>query len=276
LCGKNHIQFIKMASKSKRKRAEGKKERKAKVVVIHQFGHWTDAALNWRASETPFLEAFLHLAKHGYCVIPNVVAAETVATWKKEVDAVEALFPKSPGLHGIRQWGPFGHLRVQHLVRAHPEVMRVFAHLWTCPESELLTSLDAMCYGYPSKREVKTEVSPRKNAKKKAGGKEVKPRAQKAGWLHGDQAWRRRGKWCIQGQVALTEQSKAKGCLVVLRGSHLAWDEFADSADRFRTGCKSSARSDDWNLLTDAELDRHYPRSTYEQVRTKTQTPLSS
>ena len=252
------------------------RKKQAKSDVL-QYEDWTERVAKWRESKTKYLEPFLHLAEHGYCVIPNLVDGKQVSAWAEEVEQVEALFPKSPGMHGIRQWGPFGHLRVQHQIRSHVDVMDVFAQLWGCPPDQLLTSNDAMCYGYQAKRP-KSEggASPSKSPTKKRTGKgekkDVKPRAQKDGWLHSDQAFRRRGLWCVQGQMALTDQSTSQGCLVVRRGSHKNWDRFADTAPRFQAAADSDgklptkARHDDWNLLTDAELAEFYPIDTYPQV----------
>lgn len=77
-----------------------------------------------------------------------------------------------PALHGLRQWGPYGHLAAQHKARAHPAINKVFQDAFGCERRDLVTSNDALCMGYPTE--------------------------SKKGWLHVDMPWTHDGVWCIQ------------------------------------------------------------------------------
>lgn len=67
----------------------------------------------------------------------------------------------------------------------------------------------------------------------------------------------------MQGFVALTDQSKDKGCLAVRKGGHLAAGRFFDEAERFET---PKARAGDWNKLTRSELDEFWPEDQFPLV----------
>jgi len=68
--------------------------------------------------------------------------------------------------------------------------------------------------------------------------------------------------WQLQGQLALTKQGPGLGCLRVREKSHLAWRTFADKAARFKSD-EPKARSQSWNMLTEAELKTHFPESEF-------------
>jgi hypothetical protein len=258
---------------SKRKAKDGSVEQKASKKKradppIYYYDSPEMLEKAWREHKVPLLDTFLSLLRDGYVVVKGVVKPDEVKMCLDDMEKVIQCWPdakrRPPALHGIMQWGPFGHLRLQEYLRTHAGVTSVFSQFYGCKEEELLSSSDSLCYGVP-------------RSSKPVARKKSNPDAQNGGgWLHMDdvtfvlssptffgKGYNRRGIWCVQGLVALTQQSKDKGCLSVRKGSHLGADAFFGTASRFHP---PGARSGDWVRLNQTELDQHYPEEKFPLV----------
>jgi ectoine hydroxylase-related dioxygenase (phytanoyl-CoA dioxygenase family) len=166
------------------------------------------------------------LAEKGYCVIENVLTAEEVETslgyfreWFSSHPQIAGLHSKiSP--HGIFKYHEVGQQRHAWYIRTRPNVQNVFKNIWKT--DEVVVSFDGCCY-IPA------------DCKKKDGV-----------WTHTDQAPTKKGLKCIQGFVALTDNTERT--LVVYEGSHILHEEYAKEYNLTSTK--------DWLLIEQNYLDK--------------------
>ena len=166
------------------------------------------------------------LAEKGYCVIENILTTEEVATsieyfreWFASHLQIEGVHSKiSP--HGIIKFHEVGHQRHAWYIRTRPNVINVFKSIWDT--EEVVVSYDGCCY-IPA------------NCKKKD-----------TTWTHTDQAPIKKGLKCIQGFVALTDNTDRT--LVVYEGSHKLHEEYAKEYNLTSTK--------DWLLIEQQYLDK--------------------
>lgn len=220
----------------KRKQGGAASKRKA-AKQEPVFYHSAEKLLTlWTRGETKYLHHFKELVTRGFTVIPGV-CPELVKGMRENLELVyNAYYPgfkfaqpetwtagRHPGMHGLVQWGDFGH--IDAVWQARLAALPVFADLWGCRQEELLVSFDALNIGVP--------------------------KSEKNRWMHFDQGWHRRGIWTVQGLIAITDQSAKKGCLQVFEKSHLLFDQFVDERKKRHdqsTEAKSSKTSyaGDW------------------------------
>jgi ectoine hydroxylase-related dioxygenase (phytanoyl-CoA dioxygenase family) len=154
---------------------------------------------------TSYNEQLDELAEKGYCVIENILDAEEVDTavkyfreWFSSHPQIEGVHNKiSP--HGIIKFHEVGHQKHAWYIRTRQNVQNVFKNIWKT--DDVVVSYDGTCY-----------ISA--DCKKKD-----------AIWTHTDQAPSKKGLKCIQGFVALTNNTDRT--LVVYEGSHKLHEEYA-------------------------------------------------
>ncbi len=175
-------------------------------------------------------EHLTHLQEHGYCIIEDILSAETCA--KVKTDFYDYLISMGTGLT-IEQLKtgqvktlqlPYNlHGIIQYPRAVGPEVMRVrfdkyvnqvFAALWDVKCEDLITSEDRACY-MPRVPDIKY----------RAGTGIYKP------WLHLDQPSIMSGLQCVQGLVTINNVSEQGGTLVVIPGSHKHHSTIAKAAE---------------------------------------------
>jgi len=166
------------------------------------------------------------LAEKGFCVIENVLTAEEVETslgyfreWFSSHPQIAGLHSKiSP--HGIFKYHEVGQQRHAWYIRTRPNVQNVFKNIWKT--DEIVVSFDGCCY-IPADCKKKNSV-----------------------WTHTDQAPTKKGLKCIQGFVALTDNTERT--LVVYEGSHKLHEEYAKEYNL--------TSSKDWLLIEQNYLDK--------------------
>ena len=171
-------------------------------------------------------EEIAELAENGYCVIENVLTAEEVANsiqyfreWFSSYPQIAELHSKiSP--HGIFKYHEVGQQRHAWYIRTRPNVQNVFKNIWKT--DEVVVSFDGCCY-IPADCKKKDAV-----------------------WTHTDQAPTKKGLKCIQGFVALTDNTERT--LVVYEGSHKLHEEYAKEYNLTSTK--------DWLLIEQNYLDK--------------------
>ena len=166
------------------------------------------------------------LSEKGYCVIENILTAEEVATaigyfreWFSSHPQIEAVHSKiSP--HGIIKFHEVGQQRHAWYIRTRKNVQNVFKEIWKT--DEIVVSFDGCCY-IPADCKKKDNI-----------------------WAHTDQAPIKKGLKCIQGFVALTDNTERT--LVVYEGSHKLHEEYAKEYNLTSTK--------DWLLIEHNYLDK--------------------
>ena len=166
------------------------------------------------------------LSEKGYCVIENILTAEEVATaigyfreWFSSHPQIEAVHSKiSP--HGIIKFHEVGQQRHAWYIRTRENVQNVFKEIWKT--DEIVVSFDGCCY-IPADCKKKDNI-----------------------WTHTDQAPIKKGLKCIQGFVALTDNTERT--LVVYEGSHKLHEEYAKEYNLTSTK--------DWLLIEHNYLDK--------------------
>ena len=166
------------------------------------------------------------LSEKGYCVIENILTAEEVATaigyfreWFSSHPQIEAVHSKiSP--HGIIKFHEVGQQRHAWYIRTRENVQNVFKEIWHT--DNVVVSYDGCCY-IPADCKKKDNI-----------------------WAHTDQAPIKKGLKCIQGFVALTDNTERT--LVVYEGSHKLHEEYAKEYNLTSTK--------DWLLIEHNYLDK--------------------
>lgn len=159
------------------------------------------------------------LDEKGYCIVEDVLSTEEVKEARKYFDEFLNSHPQikeshnqvSP--HGIFKHFNAGQQRHAWFVRTRPKVQNVFKEIWKT--DELVVSFDGSCY-IPADCKKKDNI-----------------------WTHTDQAPSKQGLRCIQGFVALTDNTHRS--LVVYEGSHLLHEEYAKK--------RNLTSSKDWLLI---------------------------
>ncbi len=154
-----------------------------------------------------YKEELAELSEKGYCVIENILNDEEVSKsleyfreWFSSHPQIEGLHNKiSP--HGIIKYHEVGQKRHAWYIRTRPNVVNVFKNIWQT--EEVVVSFDGCCY-IPADCKKKDAI-----------------------WAcgHTYQAPTNKGLKCIQGFVALTNNSERT--LVVYEGSHKLHEEYA-------------------------------------------------
>ena len=145
------------------------------------------------------------LAEKGYCVIENILTTEEVETavkyfreWFSSHPQIAAVHNKiSP--HGIIKFHEVGHQKHAWYIRTRENVQKVFKEIWKT--DEIVVSFDGCCY-------IPADCKKKDNT-----------------WTHTDQAPIKKGLKCIQGFVALTDNTERT--LVVYEGSHKLHEDYA-------------------------------------------------
>jgi ectoine hydroxylase-related dioxygenase (phytanoyl-CoA dioxygenase family) len=166
------------------------------------------------------------LAEKGYCVIKNILTDEEVDTaikyfreWFSSHPQIEGVHNKiSP--HGIIKYHEVGHQKHAWYIRTRQNVQNVFKNIWKT--DEVVVSYDGTCY-IPAECKKKDAI-----------------------WTHTDQAPSKKGLKCIQGFVALTDNTDRT--LVVYEGSHKLHEEYAKEYN-----LKSTK---DWLLIEHSYLEK--------------------
>lgn len=165
------------------------------------------------------IDVIQELKEKGYCVIPNVLSSEEVDVakqmffdWQKTIPNHDYIH-NSVNPHGIYKFHEAGHQRHAWYIRTRPAVQNVFKKLWKT--DELIASYDGSCY-IPKSCRKKDKI-----------------------WIHTDQAPDSKGLQCVQGIVALTDNSERT--LVLYEGSHLYHETYFQ--ERGITGKKN------WQLI---------------------------
>jgi ectoine hydroxylase-related dioxygenase (phytanoyl-CoA dioxygenase family) len=166
------------------------------------------------------------LAEKGYCVIKNILTDEEVDTaikyfreWFSSHPQIEGVHNKiSP--HGIIKYHEVGHQKHAWYIRTRQNVQNVFKNIWKT--DEVVVSYDGTCY-IPAECKKKDAI-----------------------WTHTDQAPSKKGLKCIQGFVALTDNTDRT--LVVYEGSHKLHEEYAKEYNLTSTK--------DWLLIEHSYLEK--------------------
>lgn len=172
------------------------------------------------------------LEEKGYCIVEDVLSPEEIEEARRNFDEwlhsstqILAIHDKiSP--HGIFKHFNVGHQRHAWYIRTRPRVQEVFQEIWQ--SDDLVVSFDGSCY-IPA------------NCKKKDNI-----------WTHTDQAPNKQGLRCVQGFVALTDNTHRS--LVVYEGSHKLHEQYAKE--------RNLTSSKDWLLI-----DHEYLESIKEKKR---------
>lgn len=147
------------------------------------------------------------LITKGYCIIPNVLnekelskARKLFFDWKKKIPSHD-LFHSTFESNGIYKYHQVGHQEHAWYIRTRPQIVNIFREIWNC--DDLVVSYDGTNY-----------------ISKYCNEKDVF-------WTHTDQAPNKKGLWCYQGFVSLTENKERT--LVVYEGSHEQHAEYFET-----------------------------------------------
>ena len=147
------------------------------------------------------------LAEKGYTIFRNLLSVEEVDEYKKEfykwLDEVPDLrkMHSMIDFNGIFKHHQVGNQRFAWLLRSNPKIVNIFKELWET--DELVTSFDGCCY-YP---------------------KEYK--GEERYWTHTDQSSRKKGVYCYQSFVSLT--NNVERTLQVYEGSNLLHENYFET-----------------------------------------------
>jgi hypothetical protein len=169
------------------------------------------------------------LEEYGVAIIPNVINEieceemrdgmwsffEHISQrWSKPIDrndvkiwrGIYDLYP----LHSqLFQYWNVGHAQVSWTLRQKPKIVTIFAKLWNCKKSELLTSFDGLSMCLPPEKTNKGW--------------------QNKTWFHTDQSYQRNDLECIQSWITANDVDEGDASLAVYESSHLLHAEFANT-----------------------------------------------
>jgi len=165
------------------------------------------------------------LDEKGYVIIEDILTAEELKTaleyfndWIESNEQILRMHNKiSP--HGIFKHFQAGHQRHAWYLRTRPNVQKVFQYLWNT--EDLVVSYDGCCL-------LDETVTKKDNI-----------------WTHTDQAPKKKGLYCYQGFVSLTDNTTRT--LVVYEGSHKLHEKYF--ADR------KISHNKDWHLIDHEYLE---------------------
>ena len=138
------------------------------------------------------------LEEKGYIILPEILTPTEIKEAKNEFYNWKNKIPYHDTFHdyfegnGIYKYHEVGHQRFAWLIRTNPRVQNIFKYLWKC--QDLIVSFDGACY------------------------MDVNTSREDKHWTHTDQAPNKRGLYCYQGLVSLTDNKERT--LVVYEGSH--------------------------------------------------------
>lgn len=159
------------------------------------------------------------LEENGYTIFRNLLSEEEVNEYKSEFNKWLDEVPDLRKLHsmidfnGIFKYHEVGNQRFAWLMRTNPKIVNIFKELWET--DELVTSFDGCCY-YP----------------KEYVGEERY-------WTHTDQSSRKKGVYCYQSFVSLTNNSERT--LQIYEGSNLLHENYFETMN--------IDESSDWNII---------------------------
>lgn len=166
------------------------------------------------------------LDEKGYAIVENVLSAEEIREARKCFDEWQNSHPQIKAIgdkinpHGIYKHFQVGQQRHAWLIRTNPKVQDVFRTIWNT--DDLIVSYDGSCY-IPADCKKKDNI-----------------------WTHTDQAPSKKGRICIQGFVALTDNVHRS--LVVYEGSHKLHEEYCKE--------RNLTSSKDWLLIEHEYLEK--------------------
>lgn len=166
------------------------------------------------------------LEEKGYCIIEHVLSFEEIKEARKYFDDWYYSHPQIKIIsekvnpHGIFKHFNIGHQRHAWYIRTRPKVQEVFKNIWDT--DDIVVSFDGTCY-IPKSCKKKDNI-----------------------WTHTDQAPSKKGKICIQGFVALTDNTNRT--LVVYEGSHKLHQEYAKE--------RNLKSTKDWLLIEHEYLEK--------------------
>tara|TARA_B100000902_G_scaffold399948_1_gene473899 strand:+ start:12296 stop:13180 length:885 start_codon:yes stop_codon:yes gene_type:complete len=159
------------------------------------------------------------LKEDGYTIIHNVYYNDEIIEYWKEFNLWHTNVPELEELHnlidfnGIFKHHQVGHQRFTWLARTNPKILNIFKQLWNT--EDLVCSFDGCCYYSPEYI--------------------GKPHY----WTHTDQSSRKKGVYCYQSFLSLTNNSERT--LLLYKGSHLLHEDY------FTTMKIDEPK--DWNIL---------------------------
>ena len=159
------------------------------------------------------------LQENGYTIFRNLLSEEEVNEYKNEfnnwLDKVEDLrkLHSMIDFNGIFKHYEVGNQRFAWLMRTNVKIVNIFKELWET--DELVTSFDGCCY-YP----------------KEYVGEERY-------WTHTDQSSRKKGVYCYQSFVSLTNNSERT--LQIYEGSNLLHENYFETMN--------IDDPSDWNII---------------------------
>jgi len=159
------------------------------------------------------------LQKKGYTVIPNVYTKEEINEyrnlffeWYNSIYNLKILH-ETIDFNGIFKHHQVGHQRFAWLARTNDKIINIFKFLWNT--DSLVTSFDGCCY-YPSNYNKQSQY-----------------------WVHSDQSAFKRGLWCYQSFLSLTDNTERT--FVVYESTHLMHQKYFEDMNIFETT--------DWNII---------------------------
>jgi len=159
------------------------------------------------------------LEENGYTIFRNLLSEEEVNEYKSEFNKWLDEVPDLRKLHsmidfnGIFKYHEVGNQRFAWLMRTNPKIVNIFKELWET--DELVTSFDGCCY-YPKEYVGKDRY-----------------------WTHTDQSSRKKGVYCYQSFVSLTNNSERT--LQIYEGSNLLHENYFETMNIDEPG--------DWNII---------------------------
>jgi hypothetical protein len=159
-----------------------------------------NSTINSMMNDELSIEKYIkELQENGYTVIPNVYNQEEINEywnlfnkWREDVPDLDYLH-SIIDYNGIYKHQQVGHQRFAWLARTNPKIINIFKKLWNT--DNLVTGFDGCCH-YPSNYSGEPHL-----------------------WVHTDQSSRKKGVYCYQSFLSLTNNSERT--FVVYKGSHL-------------------------------------------------------
>ena len=168
------------------------------------------------------------LEDNGYTVIPNVYNQKEIEEYWKEFNKWRESIPNLDyyhtiiDYHGIFKYFQVAHQRFAWLARTNPKILNIFKKIWNT--NELVCSFDGCCY-YPNE----TDEEPRY-------------------WIHTDQSPQKKGLWCYQSFLSLTNNSERT--FILFKGTHKYHEHYFNTMN--------INNNSDWNIIEESYLDTYH------------------
>lgn len=168
------------------------------------------------------------LEDNGYTVVPNVYNQKEIEEYWKEFNkwknSIQNLdyYHSIIDYHGIFKYFQVSHQRFAWLARTNPKILNIFKKIWET--NELVCSFDGCCY-YP------TEID-----------------EEPSYWIHTDQSPQKKGVWCYQSFLSLTNNSERT--FVLFKGTHKYHEDYFNTMNINNTS--------DWNIIEESYLDTYH------------------